>query len=290
MSSPCLDAARVAGRRALAASATVVATLAAPHAAATEAALRVCAEPQNMPMSRRDEAGFENGIARVLADELQRQLVYAWQPQRRGFVRKTIGADLCDVWIGVPAGFDRLLTTRPYYRSGFVFVNRRDDVAPLRSLADPRLASLRIGVQLIGEDLAATPAALALARAGAVEHVVGYTVYGDGSATERISADLAAGRLDAALVWGPQAGYFADHCGVALALTPASAPAGFELPFAFAIAVGVRKSEPALRDELDRALERRADAIDRILGDYGVPMFGPALPDAVANRPARSVP
>jgi quinoprotein dehydrogenase-associated probable ABC transporter substrate-binding protein len=270
--------------------ATVAAALAAPHAAASEAALRVCAEPQNMPMSRRDGAGFENGIARVLADELHRQLVYEWQPQRRGFVRKTIGADLCDVWIGVPAGFERLLTTRPYYRSGFVFVNRRDDIAPLRSLADPRLASLRVGVQLIGEDLAATPAALALARAGAVERVVGYTVYGDGSAAERISADLAAGRLDAALVWGPQAGYFADHGTVALALTPASPPTGSALPFAFAIAVGVRKSEPALRDELDRALERRAGEIGRILGDYGVPMFGPTLPEAVASRPVRSEP
>ena len=270
--------------------AVAIATTSALPAFGAERKLRVCAEPDNLPLSGAQETGFENRIARLLADELGADLVYEWQPQRRGFVRKTIGADLCDVWIGVPAGFDRLLTTRPFYRSGFVFVNRRDDVAPLRSLADPRLASLRIGVQLIGEDLAATPAALALARAGAVEHVVGYTVYGDGSATERISADLAAGRLDAALVWGPQAGYFADHCGVALALTPASAPAGFELPFAFAIAVGVRKSEPALRDELDRALERRADAIDRILGDYGVPMFGPALPDAVANRPARSVP
>jgi mxaJ protein len=284
MSSPCLDVAR----RALALALVALPALAAPRAEASEATLRVCAEPSNMPMSRRDEAGFENGIARLLADELHRQLVYEWQPQRRGFVRKTIGADLCDVWIGVPAGFDRLLTTRPYYRSGFVFVNRRDDVAPVRSLADPRLSSLRIGVQLIGEDLAATPAALALARAGAVDHVVGYTVYGDGSAAERISADLTAGRLDAALVWGPQAGYFADRGSVALALTRAPAPAGFELPFAFDIAVGVRKSEPALRDELDRALERRADEIQRILGDYGVPMFGPALPDAVAIRPARS--
>jgi hypothetical protein len=119
--------------------------LAAPHAAASEAALRVCAEPQNMPMSRRDGAGFENSIARVLADELHRQLVYAWQPQRRGFVRKTIGADLCDVWIGVPAGFDSLLTTRPYYRSGFVFVNRRDAVSTV-SVPKASIAAVTAGL------------------------------------------------------------------------------------------------------------------------------------------------
>lgn len=241
-----------------------------------------------MPMSRRDEAGFENAIARLLANELQRELVYAWQPQRRGFVRKTVGADLCDVWIGVPAGFDRLLTTRPYYRSSYVFVARRDDVTPLRSLADPRLATLVIGVQLIGDDLAASPAALALARAGASEHVVGYTVYGEGSAAERISADLAAGRLDAALVWGPQAGYFAGHGSAPLALSAVPAPPGFELPFAFEIAVGVSKSQPALRDDLDHALEWRAREIGRILDDYGVPRLAPALPEAIAAGTARS--
>src|SRR4051794_29423688 len=184
--------------------ALLLAAAALPCAAA-ERTLRVCAEPDNLPLSSAQETGFENRIARLLADELDARVVYEWQPQRRGFVRKTIGADLCDVWMGVPAGFERLLTTRPYYRSRYVFLNRADAREPLRSFADPRLAILRIGVQLIGNDLAATPPGHALARAGALERVVGYTVYGEGSAAERISADLAAGKLDAALVWGPQA-------------------------------------------------------------------------------------
>ena len=281
MSSRCLDRSRASLRHALAMALAVGSTL-APHVAAAPAAeaagerLRVCAEPDNMPLSNRHEDGFENHIARLLADELHADLVYEWQPQRRGFVRKTIGADLCDVWIGVPAGFERMLTTRPYYRSGYVFLNRADAAEPLRSLDDPRLASLRIGVQLIGNDLAATPPALALARAGAVDRVVGYTVYGDGAAVERISADLARGQLDAAIVWGPQAGYFVAHGPVPLALTPAIAPNGFEMPFAFAIAIGVRKSAPALQHELDAALERRADDVRRILDDYGVPQVDAA--------------
>jgi len=235
--------------------------------------LRVCAEPDSMPLSNARGAGFENRLAELIASELRAELVYAWQPQRRGFVRKTIGADLCDVWIGVPVGFDRLLTTRPYYRSGYVVVTRADAEEPLRSFADPRLAALRIGVQLVGNDLAATPPGLALARAGAVDGVVGYPVYGDGPTAERMSADLAADRLDAAILWGPQAGWFARRDAAGLAVTTLRAPDGFDLPFDFAIAVGVRQSMPALRDEIDSALQRRAREVRALLDAYGIPQL-----------------
>ncbi len=267
MSSRCPDV-----RAALRAGAAAIAlALAFVPALAAGRTLRVCAEPDNLPLSSADESGFENRIARLLADELGARLVYAWQEQRRGFVRKTFGADVCDVWMGVPAGFERLLTTRPYYRSRYVFVNRADARAPLASFADPRLAQLRIGVQLIGNDLAATPPALALARAGATDGVVGYPVYGAGSAASRISADLAAGTIDAALVWGPQAGWFTEHAAVPLIVTPAVAPPGFDLPFEFAIAVGVKKGDDALLHALDDALARRAREIDAVLDAYRVP-------------------
>jgi len=249
--------------------------------------LRVCAEPDNLPLSSAQQTGFENRIAQLLASELGARLEYAWQEQRRGFVRKTIGADVCDVWIGVPAGFERLSTTRPYYRSTYVFVNRADARQPLRTFADPRLATLRIGVQLIGNDLAATPPALALARFHAFDRVVGYPVYGEGSAAERISADLAAGKLDAALVWGPQAGWFVDHAAAPLAITPADAPSGFELPFEFAIAVGVRNGDAELRRDLDAALERRAGDIDAILDVYHVPRAAQPNRSAAASIDGR---
>jgi len=279
MSSRCPDAAF--GRRT---DALAIAAAAALPCGAAERTLRVCAEPDNLPLSSANETGFENRIARLLADELGARLVYAWQEQRRGFVRKTIGADVCDVWIGVPAGFERLLTTRAYYRSRYVFVNRADAREPLRSFADPRLATLRIGVQLIGNDLAATPPALALARSHAVDGVVGYPIYGAGSAAERIAADLGAGKLDAALVWGPQAGWFVDHGAVPLAVTAAAPPPGFELPFEFAIAIGVGKGDADLRRELDAALERRAADIDAVLDAYHVPRL--AAPSRTAAAPS----
>lgn len=279
MSSRCPDVRRVVR----AGAAAIALAFAALPSLASERTLRVCAEPDNLPLSNSDESGFENRIARLLADEIGARLVYAWQEQRRGFVRKTIGADVCDVWMGVPAGFEPLLTTRPYYRSRYVFVNRADARAPLASFADPRLARLRIGVQLIGNDFAATPPALALARAGAVDLVVGYPVYGEGSAAARISADLAAGTLDAAIVWGPQAGWFTEHAAVPLTVAPARAPAGLELPFEFAIAIGVKKGDDELLHTLDDALARRARDVEAVLDAYRVPHAEATL-NAAAQR------
>ena len=248
-------------------------------------ALRVCADPDNLPYSNHAEAGFENRIARLVAEELQAALTYAWQPLGRGFVRKTLGAQLCDVLIGVPAGFERVLTTRPYYRSGYVFVNRADRADALLSFDDPRLPRLRIGVQLIGDDLAATPPGYALARHGAIDRVVGYTIMGDGPAAERIVYDLENGALDAALVWGPQAGYFAKHSARPLRVTPAAAPPDTDMPFEFAIAMGVAKTDRALRDELDTVIAKRAADIAAILEDYGVPRTSAAGDDrAIAQK------
>ena len=268
MSSRCLDVAAALLALALACGAVAVrADEARPHEART---LRVCADPDNLPYSNRAEAGFENRIARLVADELKASLTYAWQPLGRGFVRKTLGSQLCDVFIGVPAGFERVLTTRPYYRSGYVFVNRAEADAVV-SFDDPRLPQLRIGVQLIGNDLAATPPGYALARHGAIDRVVGYTIMGDGPAAERIVHDLENGALDAALVWGPQAGYFAKHSARPLRITPAAAPPDTDMPFEFAIAMGVAKTDRALRDDLDAVIAKRASDIAAILDDYGVP-------------------
>ncbi|VTU41155.1 quinoprotein dehydrogenase-associated probable ABC transporter substrate-binding protein [Variovorax sp. PBS-H4] len=241
---------------------------------AAQAALRVCAEPDNLPYSREDQSGFENRIARLLADDLQWPLQYEWLPDRRGFVRKTLGARACDVIIGVPVDDERVLTTRPYYRSSYVFVQRASparSARALRSFDDDRLPALRVGVQLVGNDLAATPPGYALARHGAVRNVVGFTLYGDGPPAWRMVDAVARGELDAALVWGPQAGYFAARAVPALELTPAEPPSDVDLPFAFSIAMGVRKGDRAMKARLDDFLLRRAADIDRILDAYAVP-------------------
>jgi quinoprotein dehydrogenase-associated probable ABC transporter substrate-binding protein len=263
MSSRCRDLALIA---------FVFALLGAEAGATDKKTLRVCADPDNLPFSHQDGSGFENRLAQLLAKELDADLSYSWMPQRRGFVRKTIGEGACELWMGVPAGFERVATTRPYYRSSYVFVYRDEATGFVRSFDDPQLASTRFGVQLVGNDLAATPPGHALAQRGAVRNVTGFTVYGTHPAAERMIDALDARTIDTALIWGPQAGYFASRAKTKLVLALARPPAELkEVPFEFSIAVGVKRSERALLSELDRALEKRRAEIDALLAEYRVP-------------------
>lgn len=232
--------------------------------------LRVCADPDNLPYSRSDESGFENRIARLLAEDMHAKLTWFWQEQGRGFVRKSVGEGNCDVLIGVPAGLDRVLRTKPYYRSTYVAVTRADTPA-FSGFDRQALARRHIGVQLIGNDLAASPPGYALVRAGAIDNVTGFPLYGHGPAAQRMVEALQAGNIDIAFVWGPQAGWFAQHAGVPLKVTAAHAPEGLPAPFEYSIAMGVRKGDTALRDQLDDIIVRRRADIEAILDQYAVP-------------------
>ena len=235
--------------------------------------LRVCADPDNLPHSHADGSGFEDRIARVLALDLGVQLQYAWLPDRRGFVRKTMGAGLCDVIVGLPVGFERARLTAPYYRSSYVWVQRADAGPPPRDFDDPRLARLRIGLQMIGDDMAASPPGCARARHAPGARVVGCPIAGERPAAQRIVEALAAGELDGALVWGPQAGYFARRSPVPMTVVRLAPPADLprEQRFDFDIAMGVRRDDPALLQRLQDAMRRHQPEIDAILAEYGVP-------------------
>jgi quinoprotein dehydrogenase-associated probable ABC transporter substrate-binding protein len=243
-------------------------------------ALRVCADPNNLPFSNEAGQGFENRLAQLLAGAMGMRVETAWAAQRRGFIRNNLNAGRCDVVMGVPADYELTLTTRPYYRSTYVFVSRADARWQPRGLDDPGLERARIGVHVIGSDN--PPPAIALARRGIVNNVVGYSIYGDYREPNPPSALIAAvahGDVDVALAWGPLAGYFARNAGVPLKLTPIAQqmPA---LPMQFSIAIGVRKNEPALRDRLDALLQKKQPEIDALLREYGVPLVADATPVA----------
>ena len=233
--------------------------------------LRVCAHPDNLPFSAQDESGFDNRIARIIADELRARLEFVWFQPQHGLVRKTLGDGLCDALIGLPQGYEGIAATAPYYRSRYVFVYPKlaRDIAP--SFDDPRFLAQRIGVQLIGNDMAATPPGHALARSRAM-HVVGFPVFGDKPAVARMIDAIATREIDAAVAWGPAAGYYAAQASVPLALAPASAPPSVaSMPFEFSLVVAVRKSDEALRNDIDAALARRRADIDAVLAAYHVP-------------------
>lgn len=246
--------------------------------------LVVCADPNNLPFSNQAGQGFENKIAALLAHDLQVQLRYVWWAQRRGFARHTLKEDRCDIWPGVAAGLESLATTRPYYRSAYQFVTRADRALGGLTLDDPRLRSLKIGVQMVGADAMNTPPAHALARRGIVSNVRGYMLYGNYQQPHPPSAivdAVARGDVDVALVWGPLAGYFAARSAIALRLEPVS-PAldGPQWPMAYDIAVGVRPDDPSLRRQIDGLLVRERPAIAAILKDYGVPGAGSSVQTA----------
>lgn len=238
--------------------------------------LRVCADPNNLPFSDAAGNGFENGLARLAAAALGRDVAYTWRAQRRGFIRGTLKAGRCDVVMGVPAGMEMVETTRPYYRSAYVFVSRAERGLDLSSLADDRLRHLSVGVHLIGDDGSNTPPADALGRRGIVDNVLGYMIYGDyreASPPSRLVEAVEKGEVDVAAVWGPLAGYAARTSPVPLRLTPIADADGFApLRFRFDIAMGVRKGDTALRRQLDAVIERKRPEIRALLESYGVPL------------------
>jgi mxaJ protein len=240
--------------------------------------LRVCADPNNLPFSNDREQGFENAIARILGDELDRRVEYYWQPQRRGFIRTTLNAGWCDVVTGVPADYELVATTRPYYRSTYVFVSRRGAPAQPSSLDDQRLKTMRIGVEMTGEDGDNPPAVQALASRHLVDNMRGYLVYGDYSTPDpprRVIDAVANGEVETSIAWGPLAGYFARQSSAEpLVITPVTPEQDRRgVRFTFDIAMGVRHRDHALKDALDGALARRAPEIRRVLREYGVPLL-----------------
>ena len=243
--------------------------------AARVAPFRVCADPNNLPFTNSRGEGFENRLARLVARDLGTTVEYTWWAQRRGFLRNTLNAGVCDVVMGYPTGADPVATTKPYYKSTYVFVTRRDGPAHVRSFDDAALRKLRIGVQLVGDDGANSPPAHALSRRGIVQNLVGYSVYGDyhkANPPAEIIAAVARGDVDVAAAWGPLAGYFAARQPVPLAITPVEPQ--FDrpmLPQAFDISMAVRRKDTGRREMLDRFIQRRRHDIDAILAEYHVP-------------------
>jgi mxaJ protein len=237
--------------------------------------IRVCADPDNMPLSNQKGEGFEQKIAELIAKEWNAKVEYAWWPVRRGFFARALNGRYCDLAVEAPPALDIASVTRPYFRSGYVFVTRKDSGLDIKSLADPRLKKLRIGVNLLNSDAENTPPAMALSKYGVVGNLKGYsTFYTTTERPEDIVYDVAKKNIDVAIVWGPLAGYFAKQSTVPLSLRPlAERDSLSDLPFRFDIGMAVRRKDGALRDSLQKVLDRKGPEIQAILKEYGVPVF-----------------
>ena len=235
--------------------------------------LRVCADPNNLPFSNRAGEGFENRIAQLLGEKIGKPVAYTFEPQVIGFYRTTLNAYRCDVVIGVVKGDDLVQTTAPYYRTTYALLFKPgrglDDV---RSLEDPRLHDKRIGV------VARTPPATIMVADGLMAHAKPYPLTVDTrveSPARSMTDDILADRIDAGVLWGPLAGYYAKIYAKAAGTTLLTAPLLDEkgAPMDFRIAMGVRHSDEAWKLSLNRLLHDNRAEIDAILRDYGVPLL-----------------
>jgi len=234
--------------------------------------LRVCADPNNLPYSNERWEGFENKIAELVAKELGATLTYYWWPHQRGLVRNTLGAEQCDVLIGIPKDYDPVLATKPYYRTGYVIAYRKDRGFQIRSLDDPILKKIKIGVH------SDTPPHQALAQRDLIgDNLVQYSLfYGWAHPEEQLGKpiqDLIAGQIDVAMVWGPTVGYYVKKWSASFLEVVPLRGDDPHIPLTFEISMGVRKGDKELRARLDEVLSRKGDEIRKILEEYGVPLL-----------------
>ncbi|SIO66385.1 amino acid ABC transporter substrate-binding protein, PAAT family [Bradyrhizobium erythrophlei] len=232
--------------------------------------LRVCADPRNLPFSNEKGEGFENKLAEFFAEKLQKKLDYMYFPQATGFVRMTLGSHRCDVIMGFPQGNDLAQGTNPYYRTAYALVVKQgsglEDVA---TLEDERLKGKHIGI------VAGTPPATNMAVNGLMMNAKPYPLMIDtrfDSSAEAMIGDLQKGEIDAAVLWGPMAGFYAKNASPALHVTPlVKETTGPKL--AYRIGMGVRPADQNWKRQLNRLIQENQPAINKILLDFGVPLL-----------------
>ena len=248
--------------------------------------LRVCADPRNLPFSNEKGEGFENKLAELFADKLHKKLDYVFYPQATGFVRVTLAAHRCDVIMGFPQGDELVQVTNPYYRTAYALIAKPGSALDeVRTLEDAQLKGKRIGI------IAGTPPASNMAANGLMANAKPYPLMidtrVDSSAAEMIK-DLTSGEIDAGVLWGPMAGYYAKQASPPLHVTPlVKETSGPRL--AYRIGMGVRQADQNWKRLLNRLIQENQPAINKILLDFGVPLLDendrPITAEMTTNKP-----
>jgi quinoprotein dehydrogenase-associated probable ABC transporter substrate-binding protein len=246
--------------------------------------LRVCADPSNLPFSNEKGEGFENKLAELIAAKIHKTLAYTWYPQSTGFVRNTLGAHRCDVIPGFPQGDELVQSTNPYYRTAYAFVVKPDSaLTDVSTLADPRLKGKHLGI------VAGTPPGTYLAVHGMMPNAKPYPLVVDtrvDSSAQAMMRDIASGEIEAGILWGPMAGYFAKQASppmrVNLLLKETGGP-----PLTFRIAMGVRATDQNWKRDLNRLIAENQAEINQLLLGFGVPLLDEQGHLIAADPPAK---
>jgi quinoprotein dehydrogenase-associated probable ABC transporter substrate-binding protein len=251
-------------------------------AAAPEGVLKVCADPSNLPLSNDKGEGYENKIADALAQDLNRRVEYVFFPQRIGFVRNTLRKKdeqtqqwLCDVIMGVPTGYELTATTRPYMHSTYsIVVGSRKEFQSMQTaddllkLSHDQLMHLKIGVFSRG------PSNDWLLKNSLMEQAVVYTHQNgdvEESPARTIERDLAAGKIDAGILWGPIAALVVSN-NPNKGWRALPFPPDAQIRFDYQISMGLRNGEPEWKKTLDDWIAGHGAQIDTILKSYRIPL------------------
>lgn len=231
---------------------------------------RVCADPNDMPYSNEKKEGYEDRIAKLLADALGKTVSYTYFPVVTGFVRHTLGEYKCDVIMSYPQGDELVQNTNPYYRTAYALVYKEgSDLAGIDTIGDPRLKGRKIGV------VAGTPPATNMAVNGLMATARPYFLMVDtrlGTETEHMIHDIESGEIDAGLIWGPIAGYYAKKSPTPLVVVPLlKETTGPKM--AYRITMGVRPSDQEWKRTLNKLIADHQEEINAILLDYGIPLL-----------------
>jgi quinoprotein dehydrogenase-associated probable ABC transporter substrate-binding protein len=232
--------------------------------------LRVCADPRNMPFSNEQGEGFENKVAALFAERLQKKLEYAYYPGATGFVRNTLGAHRCDVILGFPQGDDLAQGTNPYYRTAYALIAKQGSgLDGVTTLKDERLKGKHIGI------VAGTPPATYMAMDGLTANAKSYPLMTDtrvDSSAEAMFNDVTSGTIDAGILWGPMAGFYARKANPPLHVTSLVKETGGPR-LVYRVGMGVRPADQNWKRQLNRLIQENQPAINKIMLEFGVPLL-----------------
>ena len=232
--------------------------------------LRVCADPRNMPFSNEQGEGFENKVAALFAERLQKKLEYAYYPGATGFVRNTLGAHRCDVILGFPQGDDLAQGTNPYYRTAYALIAKQGSgLDGVTTLKDERLKGKHIGI------VAGTPPATYMAMDGLTANAKSYPLMTDtrvNSSAEAMFNDVTSGTIDAGILWGPMAGFYARKANPPLHVTSLVKETGGPR-LVYRVGMGVRPADQNWKRQLNRLIQENQPAINKIMLEFGVPLL-----------------
>ena len=246
--------------------------------------LRICASSSENPYTSKDGSGFENKVADIVAKAMGRKAVFVYTDKPGIYlVRDFLDKNQCDVVMGLDTGDDRVLTSTPYYRTGYVFVTRTDRNIHVKDWEDEQLEKLTSIAIAVG-----SPAELILKAIGKYETNMNYMyslinfksprnqyVRLDPS---RMVNEVIQGKADAAIAFGAEVGRYVKASSVPLTMefVPEDRVAdgeGKKIEFNYSQSMAVRKSDDELIKQINEAIAKEQPQIKKVLEEEGIPML-----------------